>query len=119
MSTSCLNCDRADLERKVIQLSGEVRGEAYTVEMIGLECPNCGHKALEGRDMPEFGRLLADRYRAKHGLLTSEEIRNRRKRLKMNQEEFADWLGVGIASVKRWEMGKIQDEASDALIRTR
>src|SRR5262249_34973299 len=82
-------------------------------------CPKCGYQTIAGSDMPEFGRLLADQYRKKYGLLTSDEIRERRKRLEMNQEQFADWLGVGIASVKRWEMGKIQDKRSDALIRER
>ena len=66
--------------------------------------------------MAEFGRLLADKYRQDHGLLTSVEIRSRRKRLGMTQEEFARHLGVGIASVKRWEMGKIQDQRSNECI---
>jgi DNA-binding XRE family transcriptional regulator len=66
--------------------------------------------------MPEYGRLLADEYRAAHGLLTSVEIRSRRKQLGMSQEEFANHVGVGVASVKRWEMGKIQDERSNKLI---
>jgi len=66
--------------------------------------------------MPEFSRLLSDKYRAAHGLLTSVDIRDRRNRLGMTQLEFAKYLGVGIASVKRWEMGKIQDARSNALI---
>lgn len=35
----------------------------------------------------------------------------------MSQKDFADRLKVGIASVKRWELGAIQDESSDRLIR--
>ena len=67
--------------------------------------------------MPEYGRLLADKYRSAHGLLTSEELKERRERLSMSQAKFAEYLGVGIASVKRWEMGKVQESAMDALIR--
>jgi DNA-binding XRE family transcriptional regulator len=66
--------------------------------------------------MPEYGRLLADKYRARHGLLTSDEIRKRRRRLELTQEQFATHLGVGIASIKRWEMGKIQDLRNNQLI---
>jgi transcriptional regulator with XRE-family HTH domain len=66
--------------------------------------------------MPEYGRLLSDSYRYVHGLLTSEEIRSRRQHLNMSQQEFAGHLGVGIASVKRWEMGKIQDADSNRRI---
>jgi len=35
----------------------------------------------------------------------------------MNQEEFAQYLSVGLASVKRWELGKPQDKSNDELIR--
>jgi putative zinc finger/helix-turn-helix YgiT family protein len=116
MPIKCYQCDQADLESTIIQLAGKVRGEEYVVEMIGLKCPRCSYQTIEGAAMPEFGRLLADKYRAAHGLLTSDDIRTRRERRRMNQKEFAEFLGVGIASVKRWEMGKIQDARSNALI---
>lgn len=84
----------------------------------GLKCPICGYETIEGARMAEFRRLVADEYRKEHGLLTSTQIRSLRKSLGMNQEEFAGHLGVGIASVKRWEMGKIQDRRSnDCIIR--
>jgi uncharacterized phage-associated protein len=35
----------------------------------------------------------------------------------MTQEAFAKYLNVGVASVKRWELGKAQDKSSDELIR--
>lgn len=106
----CIECGQADLEPKTVRLQGSVRDETYTVEMQGLECPSCGYKTIEGAALPEFARLLADRYRAHHDLLTSEEIRALRKRLGMSQEQFARHVGVGLASVKRWEMGKIQEQ---------
>jgi len=112
----CINCGRADLQSKVIALEGEVRGEKYVVEIRGLVCPKCGYKTVDGPDTPEFARLLSDKYRAVHNLLTSEQIRGLRKSFQETQEQFAKRLGVGIASVKRWEMGKIQDEHSNALI---
>jgi putative zinc finger/helix-turn-helix YgiT family protein len=112
----CVECGEANLEPATVQLSGTVRGESYTVEMQGLQCPGCGHKTIEGAAMPEFGRLLADKYRAAHRLLTSGEIRAIRKRLGMSQEAFAQHLDVGLASVKRWEMGKIQDARSNQRI---
>jgi len=116
MPIKCINCGLADLESKLVRLAGQVRGEDYTVEMLGLECPQCGYKTIDGPAMPEYGRLLADRYRTAHGLLTSDDIRTRRERLEMSQQAFADFLGVGVASVKRWEMGKIQDPRNNALI---
>jgi hypothetical protein len=35
----------------------------------------------------------------------------------MSQGAFSEYLGTGVASVKRWETGKIQDRAMDELIR--
>jgi putative zinc finger/helix-turn-helix YgiT family protein len=116
MPIKCCQCDEADLETTVVQLTGKVRGEDYAVEMLGLGCAHCKYQTIAGTAMPEYGRLLADKYRAAHGLLTSDDIRTRRERLGMSQQAFAEFLGVGVASVKRWEMGKIQDARSNALI---
>jgi len=116
MPITCIECGHADLVPKTVQLPGTVRGQTFTVEMEGLECPGCGYRTIEGARMPEYGRLLADKYRARHGLLTSDEIRRRRRRLELTQEQFATHLGVGIASIKRWEMGKIQDLRNNQLI---
>jgi putative zinc finger/helix-turn-helix YgiT family protein len=116
MKTTCIACSEANLQPSEVQLSGTVRGEEYTVKMQGLICPRCGYKTIEGADMAEYGRLLSDEYRAAHELLTSVEIRSRRNRLGMSQEEFANYVGVGVASIKRWEMGKIQDVRSNQLI---
>ena len=55
--------------------------------------------------------------RSRHGFLTSEEIRARRKRLGQSQREFALHTGVGLATIKRAEMGKIQDRHTDEAIR--
>jgi len=114
---TCLKCGKATLARKAARLPGALRGGTFRVEMEALVCPRCGYATVDGKDMPEYMRLVADAYRCKHGLLTSEEIRRRRKRLGMSQAAFAKHLRVGVASVKRWEMGKVQDSSSDELIR--
>jgi putative zinc finger/helix-turn-helix YgiT family protein len=109
----CFNCERADLQPADIQLAGTVRGDVYPVRMRGLRCPNCGYETIEGSDTPEFSRLLADEYRRAHGLLTSQQIVELRNKLGMTQVEFANHVGVSIASLKRWELGKIQEQASN------
>jgi transcriptional regulator with XRE-family HTH domain len=44
------------------------------------------------------------------------EIRDLRTKLGMTQRQFAAFLPVGIASVKRWELGEIQDPAMNRLM---
>jgi transcriptional regulator with XRE-family HTH domain len=68
-------------------------------------------------EMGEPLRLAADDYRRKHGLLTSEVIRARREALGMSQAVFAEWVGIGVASVKRYELGGVQDAGIDKRIR--
>jgi hypothetical protein len=45
------------------------------------------------------------------------QIKAIRKLLGKNQREFAAFLGVGEASVKRWETWLVQEKSSDQLIR--
>ncbi len=112
----CFVCGKGRLQERLTQTEGEVKHEKYVVTLTALVCDACGHVALEGRHAPEYMRLLADAYRAEHGLLTSDDIRKLRTRLGMSQQKFATALGVGIASVKRWELGGIQDRGNNMLM---
>jgi putative zinc finger/helix-turn-helix YgiT family protein len=117
MTILCINCAKDNLERTSVRLSGEIRKYPYTVELEGLKCPNCGYSTVDSKSAVELGRLAADEYRRAHGLLTSNEILALRHFYGDNQEQFAKRLGVGVASIKRWELGKIQDKHYDDLIR--
>ncbi|HMF76405.1 MAG TPA: type II TA system antitoxin MqsA family protein [Bryobacteraceae bacterium] len=116
---TCIKCGKSDMETRSASVPAEIKGEHFLVQMSkALVCPACCYATVDGRDMPEYMRLTADAYRRKHGLLTSDEIRALRGRLRMTQDEFASYLGgVGVASVKRWELGQIQAKAMDRLIR--
>jgi putative zinc finger/helix-turn-helix YgiT family protein len=85
--------------------------------MNGLRCQECGFETVDSDQSVELTRLVSDAYRRAHGLLTGREICEKRGQLGMSQEVFAEYLGTGVASVKRWETGKIQDRAMDELIR--
>jgi putative zinc finger/helix-turn-helix YgiT family protein len=97
---------------------GEVKGESVLVPNVKvLVCPSCEYWTIQGNQMQEYMRGAADAYRKSHEFLTSDEIRVRRERLDYSQQEFAGYLGVGVASIKRWELGQVQDRAMDKLIR--
>jgi putative zinc finger/helix-turn-helix YgiT family protein len=112
----CLKCSVGKLEAKGVKLEAEYRGEAFEVSMPGLQCPACNYVTVRGDDMAEYMRRSADEYRKAHGLLTSDQIRERRQGLGMSQIEFAKYLDIGIASIKRWELGQVQDQAMNELI---
>ena len=111
---NCFVCDGGSLNERLADVEGDVRGEKFVVRTPALVCDTCGHIAMEGADTQEFMRRLADAYRSAHNLLTSEEIR--RIRGGMSQQRFCKALGVGIASVKRWELGLVQEERNNSLM---
>jgi putative zinc finger/helix-turn-helix YgiT family protein len=113
----CINCRKAELATKCSSVAAEVQGETYTIKCEALVCPQCGYTTIGAGQTQEFMRLMADAYRHHHGLLTSSEIKSLRTGLGWSQVELATRTGIGIASIKRWELGKIQDEAMDKLLR--
>lgn len=113
----CFNCNEGRLVKRNAEIPGKVRNESFVVNAEAQVCNKCGFQVLSQEQSDSYGVLIADTYRAKHGLLTSKALKALRGRLKMTQDQFAAYVGVGIASVKRWESGLIQDEAMDQLIR--
>lgn len=111
----CFVCNDGTLIRGLAMVEGQVKRKKYKVEALALVCDRCGHIAMEGYDTQEFMRKLADAYRSEHKLLMSNEIRAIRGGL--SQQRFAAELGVGPASVKRWELGLVQDKGNDRLMR--
>jgi len=107
------------LRAKVADVSGEVRAEKFTIRTEVMVCPKCNFQVLTDEQSAAYTIAIADAYRAAHGLLTTRELKDARKRMHMSQRAFAKFLKVGEASVKRWEAGLIQDEANDQLIRLR
>jgi len=115
----CFQCDKGRLISKTAEVAGEVRGEKFTVRSEAMVCNRCGFQALSEEQSAAYTVAISDAYRQNHGLLTSKELKDIRKRLGLSQRAFADFLKVGVASIKRWEAGLIQDEAHDQLIRLR
>lgn len=113
----CINCRKSELVIQKAEMTGEVQGETFSVMCEALVCPNCGFKTVGAGQVQDFMKLLADEFRQKHFLMTGAEIKRRRKELNWSQQDLAEKTGVGLASIKRWEMGKIQDKAMDQLLR--
>lgn len=113
----CFECSKGTYANQLARTEGEVRGEKFTVSVEARVCNRCGSQVLSDAQSSAYTIAISDAYRTKHGLLTSADLRSIRKRLHMSQQKFAAFLHVGIASVKRWEAGLIQDESHDELIR--
>ena len=92
-------------------------GRDYTVEVPDLDvlqCTACANWVLDDA----ANRRLSVALRAKAGLLTPEEIRERREALDLTPQQLADYLGVSLTALTYWETGvQIQPRSMDNLVR--
>ncbi len=117
----CFGCEAkgAVWKSEMQVVDQEFRGETFHVPAEITVCRHCGFCLAHDGQADEIARATREAYRMKHGLLTSVEIVARREKMSMSQQQFADMLGVGVASVKRWERGCVQDRSKDELIRAK
>jgi putative zinc finger/helix-turn-helix YgiT family protein len=116
-NTTCFQCGEADFQIQRMVVQGSRNNETFDVEVDGMACPKCGCRTMNAAQGEAMTHAVSAAYRQRYGLLTEADILLRREAANMTQTEFAVYLGVGVASVKRWESGQIQDKAMDELIR--
>ena len=103
---------------ETVHKSMRFRGVDITYPVSHYKCQICNVEAGTVEQTAAIQRAISDAYRKEIGLLTSEEIRNGRKNLKLSQAQLAKRMGVGIASIKRWEGGLIQSKSMDKALRS-
>ena len=113
----CISCNNKKFGIKKVRMETTFKDEPIEVITDTFVCTHCQHEMMNTEQMSAFRKTVSDVYRKKHSLLTSEEILAFRKKLSMSQIEFAKYLGVGDASIKRWESTHVQDESQNELIR--
>src|SRR5208337_4759331 len=113
----CFKCNSEEFDIRESSVRQEFRGEKLDVKTHVSVCKCCGWQTLGSGQADELRQQTVDKYRRNHCLLTSSEIIARRTALGMSQQAFADFIEVGVASVKRWERGFVQEPVYDKLIR--
>jgi putative zinc finger/helix-turn-helix YgiT family protein len=119
MANKKMTCPRGHgrMELKTIERVTNFRGVDVTYETDVYVCSECGLEAATVAQAGETQRAISAAYRKKMNLLTGEEIKNLRKQRGLNQQELANLLKVGVASIKRWETGLIQSKSMDQALR--
>ena len=113
----CAKCGHVIGPAEPRTLNAEVRGEQFEIQVITPQCAHCGRVMLNAKARRMFHRAGSDAYRRQHGLLTAGEIDRLRRNLGMTWAKFAEFVGIGIATLKRWMGGEIQSEAYNSLVR--
>lgn len=115
----CTSCGSSEIENRKRRVGGEIRNEVFQIDCDVSHCKSCGFE-FETASQARGRKIdVADAYRTKLGLLTSGDIKSIRRSFSMSQVEFAKFLSVGQASIKRWESSGVQDVVHDVHIRVR
>jgi len=87
---------------------------AHAVPVLICQNPDCG-ETLFG---PEAARVRHEAICLALGLLTPNQIKTIRERLAHSQADFARLTGFGVATLSRWERGRLlQTQAFDRYLR--
>ena len=105
------------MELKKMEKATTFRGVNVSFEADAYVCPQCGLEAGTVQSAGAVQRAIADAYRTKMDLLTGEEIKALRKAWGLTQQDLAELMNIGIASIKRWETGLIQSKSMDQALR--
>ena len=115
----CISCGHVVEPEAPRTIETECKGERVSVTLRAPKCSNCDRVVILGRNVRAYDRAVSDAYRSKVGLLTTGELDRLRRNLNMKWSEFANYLFIGIATLKRWNRGEIQTQALDRLVRLR
>lgn len=115
----CIKCGHQMQTVKGLAMDAEVRGEEVLVHVDASQCAHCHRVVLDRKARRAYGRAAADAYRKQHRLLTTADFVEMRRNLGMSWKQFAEYVPVGVATLKRWLGGEIQSPALDVLVRLR
>lgn len=118
MNVFCPNCELETEQRYIDKVEEiNIRGEMISIHLKYYQCEVCGEDyELPRADYDPLDEAYRE-FRIRKGYIQPEEIKKFRKGLGLTQKEFSELLGIGIATLNRYENGALQSEAHDQVIR--
>jgi putative zinc finger/helix-turn-helix YgiT family protein len=119
LADDCPDCGKLAAWKTTTRLlPQEFRGHTFEIESTCQECSHCGFRILTDAQIDGLRKATVKAYQEEAGLLTGVDITEARKKMKWSQADLAEHTGLGIASVKRWELGlMVQTGANDSVLR--
>jgi len=117
MNISCPFCEQdTQIEKVKQQEQFDIRDETILVDRLFYRCEKCDEEfEIATDDYDPYDRAYRA-YRQRKGWVQPEDIKAFRERLGLSQKVFSDILGIGIATLNRYENGALQTEANNHLI---
>ena len=114
----CPVCDRVhEVEQITRIVSSNIKNDEVEHEETILRCPEHDEEWYHGKMLDDALLKAKNAYRIKHGLLTSDEIKEIRKKYGLTQKELSNLIGAGNITVSRYETSHIQDEIYDTALK--
>lgn len=114
----CPMCETGQLRPITFSDSFTYKNRSITVDGLqGMLCDNCGADPILTEQIFSNQEKIADAKRTALSMLTGDQIRQIRERLKLSQKDCSLLLGGGANAFSKYERGEvIQSDAMDALL---
>ena len=115
----CPECGKKQVRPASVSHTSEIKhdGRLYLVEVPKLRVPRCeacGELVFDN----EADEQIAQALREQLGLLSCRDVRRNREQLGLSQRQLAEYLGVAVETISRWETGALtQSRAMDRYLR--
>ena len=113
--TNTIYCDKCD---EFVEYNIKEKNEKYNIknEEINIKakvayCKKCNTELFHEKLDKINQQNVFNNYRKKHNLLSTEKIKNIRKKYNLNQKEMSQLLGWGEITYHRYEKGALPDSA--------
>jgi putative zinc finger/helix-turn-helix YgiT family protein len=115
----CDNCDSLVgyeiIEKKEVY---NLRGDLIEINSYVAKCKTCNSELFEPYLENENLKQLYRKYAKKHNLILPEDIKSMREKYDVSQTLFAIILGIGEATIERYESGSLPSESISNLIKS-
>ena len=114
----CEKCDKlVEYDIKEEKSIYNIRGQEIAINAYFVFCKECGEKLLEPYYEDLNLKKAYKKYINLNNYITAQEIKNIRKIYGVNQVIFAKLLGLGEATIQRYERNSIPTKVNSDLIK--
>jgi HTH-type transcriptional regulator/antitoxin MqsA len=114
----CPICGSNKIMRDIRNVTFEYKGQKVVIKQPGFYCDECGEAFYNSKDIKATKKDLTDFKRKVDNLLTTQEIKRIRKKLRLTQKDASLLFGGGIRAFYKYESGEInQTKSIDLLLR--
>lgn len=114
----CISCmENHIVETRELEETATFKGVKITYIAIYDYCTNTDEFWETEKQMRQNSIARKNAYKVSQNLLTSNEIKNIRKKYNVDQKTFASILGWGKATVARYETHQVQNRSHDDVLR--